>query len=250
MKKIYIAIVLAFVLMLSLGCVAAEDTKAPTVTKTSPNNGQKNVELDKTVAVVFSEKVNYGNKNICIKNVKTGKVKAATLTKSGNIIWINPVSNLYGNTQYKVEIHTGSVTDLVGNKVAVKSFTFITRPYKYASHTLTKYKWQISTNADGNYNSYENNYVRVKLGDGYTNGYVYGYNYVEGKYQYAAVGAQKVKVTALKSSVIINKIYITSIGYPSYKYYYNTYYSPNNKWITPGKYKSFEKFVIYYKVRY
>lgn len=72
---------------------------------------------------------------------------------------------------------------------------------------------------------------------------------VTGKVKKAPVYAQKVKISPLDKKVKIKKIVITSIGYPSWKYYTNTYYNKDKKWITPGKYKSFYKFTVYYAVK-
>lgn len=243
MRKIYLVIVLSFVMVISAGCVAAADTKAPTVIKSDPYNGQKNVELNKTIKITFNEYVKKGGNCWVELKASNGNKVAVTTNTNGKILTIAHTAKLAANTKYNLIIHTGAVADIAGNQFSVKSFYFTTRPYKYASHTLTKYKWDIN-------NYYKNNYVGITLGPSYVNGYVYGKNIATGKYEYAPVYAQKVKTTALKSSVIINKVYITSIGWPSGKYYYNTYYSPNNKWIAPGKYKGFWKFTVYYKVRY
>jgi hypothetical protein len=94
-------------------------------------------------------------------------------------------------------------------------------------------------------NSYQNGYFKITKGTSYVNGYVTGTNPITGKSQKGAVYASKVKITPLNSHVKIKKITIRSTGYPSGKFYYNTYYTSKNV-ITPGKYKAFDRFTVYY----
>lgn len=109
--------------------------------------------------------------------------------------------------------------------------------------TITKqtsvYSWQIYGN------SYQNGYFKITKGVTYVNGYVTGINPITGKSQKGAVYASRAKITPLNSHVKIKKITIRSMGYPSGKYYYNNYYTCKNV-ITPGKYKAFDRFTIYY----
>ena len=109
--------------------------------------------------------------------------------------------------------------------------------------TITKqtsvYAWQIFGY------SYQTEYFKITRGTSYVNGYVTGINPMTGKSQKAPVYAYRVKITPLNSHVKIKKITIRSRGYPSGKLYYNTYYTSKNV-ITPGKYKGFDRFTVYY----
>ena len=105
------------------------------------------------------------------------------------------------------------------------------------------YTWQID-----NYGYYKNSYIKISQGKAYVNGYVYGTNPITGKVQKGVVYSHRIKVSPLNSHVKIKKITIRSIGWPSGKYYYNTYTTKSNKLITPGKYKSFDKITVYYTI--
>lgn len=240
MKKIYIAIVLALFMLISVGFASAADTKSPTVTKTSPANGQKNVEFDKTIAVVFSENIKYNNKNIRLKNVKTGKVKTVTLTKSGNTIWINPAGNLNVNTKYKVEIHKNAVSDLSGNNNAAKSFSFTTRDWKYKSYTLTKTR-------------YSSKYYDYLAGTGYydtTKLFIQIKKVYNGDFRYSDV----FKINKKYSNIIVSKAVVTGYHYISYTddrivHASRTYTSGFNGWLRPPSGYMYEKIKITYKIR-
>lgn len=99
--------------------------------------------------------------------------------------------------------------------------------------------WQIDNTC------YQNGYFKITYGKVYVNGYIYGTNPITGKTQKGAVYAQRAKITALNSHVKIKKVVIRSIGWPSGKFYYNTYTNTQNV-ITPGKYKGFDRFTVYY----
>ena len=102
---------------------------APTVTATSPVDGATNVNVAKTITVTFSEAIRKSsNFWVELVNFTTGEAVAYTsYITSGNILVINPTDDLAANTTYKVILHTGCVTDLAGNPLRLKSFSFTTR---------------------------------------------------------------------------------------------------------------------------
>lgn len=131
---------------------------------------------------------------------------------------------------------------LIGNATAVTTKNTKASDLKPISKKTSVYKWKISGK------TFKNKYIKISLGKTYVNGRVYGTNPATGKVQKAPVYAQKAKISALSKKVKIKKIVIKSIGYPSWRYYTNTYSNKSNKWITPGKYKGFYLFTIYYAV--
>ena len=99
------------------------DTVAPVITSTDPVNGATNVSADKVITVTFSEPIKEGTGWFELIDRNTGTAVDFTTSINGNVLTITPTSAL-AEGWYKVIIHTGSVTDLAGNMVAVKSFTF------------------------------------------------------------------------------------------------------------------------------
>jgi len=101
---------------------------SPTVTSTSPVDGERNVKTNKTITVTFSEAIQK-SKTFYVELVdSTGTAVAFTsYITGGNILVIDPISNLVTNTTYKVKLHTGCVTDLAGNPLAAKTIIFTTR---------------------------------------------------------------------------------------------------------------------------
>ncbi|UTB31863.1 MAG: hypothetical protein NKF70_10155 [Methanobacterium sp. ERen5] len=112
---------------------------------------------------------------------------------------------------------------------------------KSINKQTTVNSWQI----DNTY--YQNGYFKIKYGKVYVNGYVYVTNSMTGKTQKGAVYAQRAKITPLNSHVKIKKVVIRSIGWPSGKFYYNTYTYTNHV-IAPGKNKGFDRFTVYYTI--
>lgn len=245
MKKIYIAIVLAFVMLISVGCVAAADTKAPTVTKSDPYNGQKNVDLSKTIKVTFNENIQWGNGEIYLKGVKSGNTIPITMTKGATDLWVRPLNKMNVNAQYRLEIKSGSFTDLSGNPVEPKAIYFTTRPYKYTYHVMTH-----SYTSYSNYDSYTGYYYyKTKYLTLYwkkfVNGYRFGY----------PQNTMAVKVFTNSPAVLISKVevygnYYTHEVFGDNIIAKNTYYSVANKWLRPPYGYWLYKQTIYYKIRY
>ena len=99
------------------------DTVAPVITSTDPVNGATNLTGDQIITVTFSEDIMMGTGWIELIDRNTGAAVDLTTSINGNILTITPTSDL-AEAWYKVMIHTGCVTDLAGNMVAGKSFTF------------------------------------------------------------------------------------------------------------------------------
>ena len=103
--------------------VTVVDTLPPTVKSIDPaNNAFINV-ISKVITVTFSEPVKVGNGYIELKN-SSGTAVPFTKTISGNTLTITPTGLLSSGIKYTVIVHTGSVTDLAGNPVALYSSSF------------------------------------------------------------------------------------------------------------------------------
>ena len=100
------------------------DTIPPTVNSTYPTNNAVSVPVNNVITVTFSEPVKTGNGYIELKN-SNGTAIPFTKTIKGNTLTITP-SNLTNGAKYTAIIHTGSVTDLAGNTVALYSTSFTT----------------------------------------------------------------------------------------------------------------------------
>jgi Bacterial Ig-like domain len=103
------------------------DTSAPTVASSDPVNNAVSVARDKVVTVSFSEPVQGGTLNFELKN-SLGTVIPITSSVSGKVLTITPSSLLALGTGYNLILHTGSVTDLAGNPLALKVIHFTTDP--------------------------------------------------------------------------------------------------------------------------
>jgi predicted outer membrane repeat protein len=100
------------------------DATAPVVKTVDPANNAVNVAANKVIKVTFSEAIKAGNSWIELVT-SNGTVVPSTFSISGNVLTIKANSTLTHGVKYMVLIHTGSVTDLVGNNVAgyVSHFT-------------------------------------------------------------------------------------------------------------------------------
>ena len=102
------------------------DLTLPTIKSTDPPNKAINAAVNKVITVKFSESIKKGKMYIELKN-SAGKNVAVTTSVSGNILIITPVNKLARGTKYILMVHSGSVTDLSGNKyVYAGSKTFTT----------------------------------------------------------------------------------------------------------------------------
>ncbi|MGB9979356.1 Ig-like domain-containing protein [Methanobacterium sp.] len=91
------------------------DGTAPTIKSTSPINKATNVVTSKTIKVTFSESIKKGTGYIRLKN-SAGKSIYITTSINGNVLTVNPTSNLARGANYYLYIYSGSITDLSGNK--------------------------------------------------------------------------------------------------------------------------------------
>ena len=130
MKK-FITIVCTIAILLS--CVpaalaAAKDTKAPTITKTSPVDKATDVMKECEIVVRFSEFIKSGKTIDQINLISAlGKTVAYTYEVKDNLLILTPQTKLAYNMNYTVTIPSGAVKDAAGNILKKdKSFDFIT----------------------------------------------------------------------------------------------------------------------------
>jgi hypothetical protein len=103
------------------------DTTAPTVSSTSPANGNTGVAINKKISAVFSEAMDpltIGTGTFTLK--KGATAVAGSVAYTGVTAVFTPASNLDVSTAYTATITTGA-KDLAGNALAVtKTWSFIT----------------------------------------------------------------------------------------------------------------------------
>jgi parallel beta-helix repeat protein len=95
------------------------------INTTNPVNKAINVSTNKTITVTFNENIKTGNNNIILENSK-GTTVPFNESISGKTLTITPKTNLTKNTTYTLILHTGSVTDILGNPLALTSSNFTT----------------------------------------------------------------------------------------------------------------------------
>ncbi|AEG19000.1 Ig-like domain-containing protein [Methanobacterium paludis] len=100
------------------------DSTAPTVKTVDPANNAVNVAADKVINVTFSEAIKAGTGWIELVT-SNGTSVPSTWSTNGNVLTVTASNTLSKGVKYLLLIHTGSVTDLAGNKVAgyVSRFT-------------------------------------------------------------------------------------------------------------------------------
>lgn len=110
--------------LLNFATSAAGDTTAPTLVSSAPADNSANVAADANIVLTLSENVQKGAGDIVIKLVsdnsvvQTVDVTSAAVSVSGNVVTINPPSDLLPGTAYYVEIAPGAIEDLAGNDYA------------------------------------------------------------------------------------------------------------------------------------
>jgi hypothetical protein len=130
MKKI-ITIVCTIAILISMtpaAFAAAKDTKAPTITKTSPVDKATDIMKECEIVVRFSEIIKNG-KTVDQINIMSalGKEVAYSYEIKDNLLIITPKTKLAYNMNYTVTIPSGAVKDTAGNLLKKdKSFDFIT----------------------------------------------------------------------------------------------------------------------------
>ena len=132
-KGILVSMLFLLVFISFSGAVSAADVNGtnnsaditpPTVVSVDPVNKAVNVSVDKVITVNFSEPIKSGNNWIELQN-SNGTMVPVNTSINDNTLTVKPVNTLKNATNYALLIHTGSVTDLAGNKVAgyVSRFT-------------------------------------------------------------------------------------------------------------------------------
>ncbi len=130
MKKV-ISIVCMIALLIGMNSAAyaaSKDTKAPTITKTSPVDKATDIMRESEIVVRFSEKIKVGKTidQIIIRSV-AGKTIKYTYELKDNLLILIPSEKLSYNTNYTVTVPSGAVKDTAGNILKKdKSFDFIT----------------------------------------------------------------------------------------------------------------------------
>ena len=101
---------------------ASADTTPPTLSATSPTDGETGVTANASIVLTFSETVQAGSGNITItdggSDVRTIAITDPQVTISGATVTINPTADLNPGTAYDVIIPSGVITDAAGNPFA------------------------------------------------------------------------------------------------------------------------------------
>ena len=101
------------------------DTIPPTLTVGDPLKNAVNVTRDKVIKLTFSEPIKVGNMWIELKS-SGGTVIPIATSINGKVLTINHVDLLEPGTKYNLILHSGCVTDLAGNPLALVIRTFNT----------------------------------------------------------------------------------------------------------------------------
>jgi hypothetical protein len=115
------------------------DKTKPKVVKSDPVKNALKVNPKQNIKITFNEAIKIGNKWIEFRssNGKLIPIKTAIL---GKILIINPVNDLKYGSIYMVIIHSGTITDLSGNKNTHYGIKFTTAAAnKPVSAALAKY---------------------------------------------------------------------------------------------------------------
>ncbi len=105
------------------------DHTSPKVIAVNPAHNSV-ILKSQTVKVTFSEQIKAGTKWIELKNGKT--VISTKNTISGKTLSITPKNALRSGLRYDILVHTGSVTDLSGNKNKYYTSSFTVSPITLA----------------------------------------------------------------------------------------------------------------------
>jgi Ca2+-binding RTX toxin-like protein len=103
------------------------DTIAPTVVSRNPAPGATGVARPVTVVVVFSEPVrNVAGNTFTLTNAAGRRVNATvTLSANGLTARLNPVANIAGGAQFRVDL-TNGIRDIAGNRLVALNWNFTT----------------------------------------------------------------------------------------------------------------------------
>lgn len=97
------------------------DSRAPLLVSSVPADNATSVAMGSNIVLTFDEPVTPGSGNIVISNgsdTRNISVSDAQVSFNGNIVTINPSSDLNFNSSYNVQIAPGVLTDLAGNAYA------------------------------------------------------------------------------------------------------------------------------------
>ncbi len=157
MKKLitFICIVLVILSLPSTAFAAKKDTKAPTVTKTNPQDKTGGIMKETSIVVRFSEKVTKGKaiKDLALTDANGSAVKYTYEIKD-NLLTITPKSDLKYSMAYTLLVPASAVKDSAGN-VFKEDYTlnFITEDDPAAKQksadTAYKYNMEIEANLQG-----------------------------------------------------------------------------------------------------
>ncbi len=157
MKKAiaFICILLVMMSMTSTAFAAKKDTKAPTVTKTSPMDKSGGIMKETTIVVRFSENIANGK---TIKNMSltdgNGKAVKYSFKITDNLLTVTPKSALKYNMAYTLVVPASAVVDKAGNALkGAYTLNFITEENPSAKQegvdTAYQYNMEIEANLLG-----------------------------------------------------------------------------------------------------
>jgi len=128
-KQAIILIVALIAIALIVGIVfwinSSGTSTSPKVTAADPSNNSVNISVNKTIKITFNESIKSGSMFIELKN-SNGTLFHINKSINGNILTINHSTPLSKGAKYTLILHTGSVTDSAGNKLAMWSSSFTT----------------------------------------------------------------------------------------------------------------------------
>jgi transglutaminase-like putative cysteine protease len=106
---------------------STSDSTKPRVTSSDPVNNSVTVHTNKVIKITFNEPIKIGTGWIDLKD-SNRNIIPTKINISGNILSIDPVNYLTRGMKYTLQIHSGSFTDLSGNKVDLYQTKFTTYP--------------------------------------------------------------------------------------------------------------------------
>jgi parallel beta-helix repeat protein len=124
----------------------------PIVISIDPANNAVNVPVNKVIKVTFNEPIKAGSLWIELKN-NGGTSIPITKSISGSILTIKPINSLAGG-RYTLTLHTGSITDLENNPLALCGFRFnVTNTVQNVNTGTTYPSIQAAVNAASAHNT-------------------------------------------------------------------------------------------------
>ena len=114
------------------------DTVQPTVKTITPTKNAINIPINQVIKLTFSKAIKAGNMDIILTN-SSGAPVAITTSINGNVLTINHKA-LLTNGKYTLTLHTGSITDLAGNNLALCSSSFTVDSIPPVVKTITPVK--------------------------------------------------------------------------------------------------------------